>query len=44
MSLRVPEEIKDALRRIADDEGLTVTDVALEAFRQYIRRHPTGGH
>lgn len=42
-SVRVPDEIWAALRRIADERGETITDVILRAIRQYLRAYPSGG-
>lgn len=36
-SVRVPDSIWDALRRIADDRGETMTEVILRAFQREIR-------
>ena len=36
-SIRVPDEVWDAAKRIARDRGETVTDVVLRALRRYVR-------
>lgn len=41
-SVRIPDDLWDALRRAADDRGETVTDVVLRALRRYVREYPGG--
>ena len=39
-SVRVPDELWDAVKRIAADRGETVTDVILRALEVYVRSWP----
>lgn len=41
-SIRFPDEMWDAVLRIADGTGETATDVVLRAVRYYLREHPGG--
>lgn len=38
-SIRIPDELWDALRARADERGETVTDVVLRAIRLYLREY-----
>lgn len=38
-SVRIPDELWDALRARADERGETVTDVVLRALRVYLREY-----
>jgi hypothetical protein len=38
-SVRIPDEIWDALRARADERGETITDVVLRALRAYLREY-----
>jgi NRPS condensation-like uncharacterized protein len=38
-SLRIPDDVWDALRERADERGETVTDVVLRAIRAYLREY-----
>ena len=37
---RLPDDLWDALRRIADDRGETVTDVVVRVLWTYVREYP----
>ena len=39
-SVRVPDELWEASKRIAADRGETVTDVIIRALTRYVRQHP----
>ncbi len=39
MTLRLPEEVGDALRDVADQEERTITTVVLRALRDYFKTH-----
>jgi hypothetical protein len=39
--VRVPDELWQAVKRAAADNGETVTDVILRALRRYVRDHPS---
>lgn len=41
-SVRVPDELWEAAKRAAADNGETVTDVLLRALKRYVREHPAG--
>ncbi|WP_082748397.1 YlcI/YnfO family protein [Nocardioides jensenii] len=36
-SVRVPDELWDQVKRRADDEGKSLTQVVLDALRQHVR-------
>lgn len=36
-TVRVPDEVWEEAKRIAEDRGETVTDVVLRALRRYVR-------
>lgn len=36
-SVRIPDEVWEALRRRADERGETITDVILRAIHRYLR-------
>jgi len=38
--MRVPDDLWEAVKRAAADNGETVTDVILRALRRYVREHP----
>lgn len=38
-SVRVPDEVWEAVRARADDDGVTVTEVVLRALKRYLRDH-----
>lgn len=38
-TVRVPDEVWEALRQRADERGETVTDVVLRALRRYLREY-----
>ena len=40
-TVRVPDELWEAVKRAAADQGETVTDVILRALRRYVRDHPS---
>jgi hypothetical protein len=42
-SVRVPQDLWDAVRRIASDRGETITDVILRALRRYVREYGDDG-
>ncbi|GAA1138783.1 ribbon-helix-helix protein, CopG family [Nocardioides aquiterrae] len=37
---RAPDELRDALQRIADDRGETLSAVVRRACSEYVRRYP----
>lgn len=39
ITLRVPEETRDALEQIADHQGRRLADVGRDALDEYVRRH-----
>lgn len=41
-SIRIPDEVWDALRQRADERGETMTDVVLRALRAYLREYDEG--
>ena len=41
-SVRVPDELWEAAKRAAADNGETLTDVILRALKRYVREHPSG--
>ena len=41
-SVRVPDDLWKAVKRIASDRGETVTEVIVQALRRYVREHPGG--
>lgn len=40
-SFRVPDELWEAVKRVAADRDETVTDVIIRALVRYVREHPT---
>lgn len=40
MNLRLPEELADALRALADQTGRSQQDLAREALHEYVRDYP----
>lgn len=40
-SVRVPDELWEAVMRVAHDQGETVTDVIIRALIRYVREHPS---
>lgn len=36
-SVRVPDDLWEAVRRIADSEGVTMTEIVIRALRRYVR-------
>lgn len=42
-SVRVPDELWDAIKRVAVDNHETVTDVVIRSLRRTVREHPSGG-
>lgn len=36
-SVRIPDRLWEQVRRIADDEGWTVTEVVIRALTRYVR-------
>jgi len=38
--VRIPDELWEAVKRIAADRGETVTDVIIRALKRYVRDHP----
>lgn len=38
-TVRIPDEMWEALRARADERGETVTDIVLRALRQYLREY-----
>lgn len=40
IGVRVPESMKTALEQRAEERHLDVADIAREAFREYMDRHP----
>ena len=41
-SVRVSDDIWEAAKRVAADNGETVTDVIVRALVRYVREHPSG--
>lgn len=41
-TVRVPDELWDAAKRVASDSDETVTDVIIRALNRYVREHPAG--
>ena len=41
-TVRVPDELWDAAKRVAADRDETVTAVIIRALVRYVREHPTG--
>ncbi|HJR88891.1 MAG TPA: hypothetical protein VJ782_01865 [Aeromicrobium sp.] len=41
-SVRVPDDLWQAVKRAAADQGETVTDVIVRALMRYVRDHPSG--
>jgi len=41
-TIRVPDELWQAAKRAANDNGETVTDVIIRALKRYVREHPAG--
>lgn len=39
-TVRVPDELWQAVKRVAADRDETVTDVILRALERYVRSHP----
>lgn len=39
-SVRVPDELWSAAKRVAADRGETITDVIIRALVRYVRAHP----
>lgn len=39
-TVRVPDELWEAVKRVAADNDETVTDVILRALERYVRLHP----
>jgi predicted HicB family RNase H-like nuclease len=40
--VRVPDDLWQAVKRAAADQGETVTDVIVRALKRYVRDHPAG--
>ena len=40
-TIRVPDEVWEAARRVAQDRGETLTAVIVRALVRYVREHPT---
>ena len=40
-TVRVPDELWEAAKRVASDRDETVTDVILRALERYVRDHPS---
>ena len=41
-TVRVPDDLWEAAKRVAADQDETVTDVILRALKRYVREHPAG--
>ncbi|HET7689584.1 MAG TPA: hypothetical protein VFK41_04340 [Nocardioidaceae bacterium] len=41
-TIRVPDEVWEAARRVAADKGETITEVIVRALKRYVRDHPAG--
>lgn len=41
-TIRVSDELWEAVQRAAADNGETVTDVIVRALQRYVREHPWG--
>lgn len=41
-SVRVPDDLWDAAKRVAADKGETMTAMVLRLLRREVRDHPTG--
>jgi hypothetical protein len=41
-TVRVPDDLWQAAKRAAADNGETVTDVIVRALKRYVREHPSG--
>lgn len=39
-SIRIPDDLWNAAKRIAADRGETITDVVIRALERYVRAHP----
>lgn len=39
-TVRVPDELWEAVKRVAADQGETVTAVIIRALERYVREHP----
>lgn len=39
-TIRVPDEVWRAAKRVAADRGETITDVIVRALKRYVRDHP----
>ena len=39
-TVRVPDELWEAVKRVAADRGETVTEVIIRALVRYVRSHP----
>ncbi|HKY58331.1 MAG TPA: hypothetical protein VJL80_09860 [Aeromicrobium sp.] len=39
-TVRVPDEVWDAAKRVAADRGETITSVIIRALERYVRAHP----
>jgi len=39
-SIRIPDDLWDAVLRIAEDRAETATDVVVRALRRYVRLYP----
>lgn len=39
-SVRVPDELWAQVQRIADDQGVTATEVVIKALTSYVRGYP----
>ncbi|WP_231496216.1 ribbon-helix-helix protein, CopG family [Nocardioides sp. URHA0032] len=42
IAFRAPDDLREALERIARDRGETLSDVIRRACRDYVRRYPVG--
>ena len=40
-SVRIPDELWEAAKRVASDRGETVTSVIIRALVRYVREHPS---
>lgn len=41
-TVRIPDDLWEAVKRVAADNGETVTDVIVRALKRYVREHPAG--
>lgn len=40
--VRIPDDLWEAVKRVAADRGETVTDVIIRALKRYVLEHPSG--